>query len=539
MNSLATNLTINLGGNLSRQAKRFQRDLVSLGRQGRVAMNGLGRGVGLASRGLDKFGNRYTGLATGAGAVAVGRWIVNEQRRFTRLGIQAGQSADSIARLKNQIYETARAPEIRVDADGILSAIEEIIEKTGDLKFAQDNIRNIGIALSATGAKGGAIGGIFAEFQKIGITDPDEVLQAIDLLNKQGKAGAFTLQHLSALGPRVVSAYAATGRGGLDMIREMGAVLQVIRQGTGSSEMAATAFEALIRTLMDAKKSKMLESGGIKIFDPEALQQGEEVMRPLNEIMTEIVKKSNGRSSILSQIFDAEAMRAFNAVSGEFKRNGNIDSLERFMEIQADGAVTLRDAARAAKDAAGGLTALVTSTQLFADGKLAPALLEVTDILNSLEASTVDRWLKIGSALAGLLVLNKLSRSAMAILQMLKPTTVGGAMFYGAGSAGLIPATGAAATAQASRIIGAAITDAQVAATGTGKLQQLRQWHMVMGGGADTYQVQAIDAELARRGIKGELKITITPEGAVKVDKLTSSPNFDIDVDAGQMMRSR
>jgi hypothetical protein len=378
------------------------------------------------------------------------------------------------------------------------------------------------------------------------------------------------------------------------MIREMGAVLQVIRQGTGSSEMAATAFEALIRTLMDAKKAKVLESGGIKIFDPEALKQGEEVMRPLNEIMTEIVKKSNGRSSILSQIFDAEAMRAFNAVSGEFKRNGNIDSLERFMKVQADGVATLEDSARAAKDAAAGLTSLVTSLQLFADGELAKTFLQFANALNGLDNKTVDRAIKIGGALAvgggSLWLGNKIFKGGSGLYRLLRPGSgrgisglpggdnvvpvyvvndgFSGRTPLGSGRRGLgtrtpgnttantitkaspwlaglqggglamLPAGIAGVVAVGSRKGMESFALWDVARSSNSRLQQLRQQHMVMGGGADTYQVQAIDAELARRGIKGELKITITPEGTVKVDKLTSSPNFDIDVDAGQMMRS-
>ena len=37
------------------------------------------------------------------------------------------------------------------------------------------------------------------------IKAPEEVLKAIDVLNVQGKSGAFTLQNLAALGPRVIT----------------------------------------------------------------------------------------------------------------------------------------------------------------------------------------------------------------------------------------------------------------------------------------------------------------------------------------------
>ncbi len=529
MNNLTASIAINLDGNMIQQGRRMQQAMNDLSRTGRTAMRGLGTGVGYASQKLDGFGNRYVGLATGAGAAAVGRWMVNEQRRFTRLGIQANQSSEQIAKLKGQIYDTARAPEIRVDAGQIVSAIEEIVEKTGDLKFAQENIRNIGLALSATGGDGGAIGGIFAEFQKIGITRAQDVMQAIDLLNKQGKAGAFTLENLASLGPRVVSAYASTGRGGLDMIREMGAVLQVIRQGTGSSEQAATAFEALIRTLLDAKKSKMLQQGGIKIFDPEALKKGEEVMRPLNEIMVEIVKASKGRASILSQVFDAEAMRSFNAVAGEFIRTGNVESLQKFIDIQADGSTTLRDSARAAHDAAGGLSALATSSKIFADEKLAPAFLQFTEALNKLDNSTVDKWLKIGGAFALIYGGNKVARTGLDAMKYLGVPALPVAVAVGSGII--------------NNVAGSFVDSRHINRSSTDKLLRERDALLSLSPNIPGIppipdkRIDDINAELQRRQFEGQLHITVSPDGSFKVNQLSSSPGFDIDVDSGQMMR--
>lgn len=401
--SLRTSFIIDLAGNLTGRANQFLGGLQRLGAGGARSMQMLQRSVHAASQGLDRLGNRYTAMLSGAAGLGAAKQVADLEERLVRLAIQADVSDTAIARLKRQIFDLAQSGDVRVDPGQIIGALEEIVEKTGDLKFAETNIRNIGLAIQATDAAGKDIGAIMAEFQKMGIIDPKQVLEALDILTVQGKAGAFTLQNLASLGPRVVTAYTSMGRGGVDAIREMGAALQVIRQGTGSSEMAATAFEAVIRTLGDAKKVGMLQKGGIQVFDPQQLKQGKEILRPINELIVEIVKKTGGKKTLLSQVFDAEAIRAFNTAAGEFQRTGSIDSLDKFYKVQADGTVITRDAARAAGTANAAMTNLYTVWKKFADGNLAGPIKNLTETLDGLKPGTVERWLTMAkyAALVG------------------------------------------------------------------------------------------------------------------------------------------
>lgn len=401
MSELRTSVVMDLRGNLERQARRYEGSMRQMASAGQRHMGRLSRAASGAGRMLDSVGNRWVALATGAAGFGTVRNLVALEERFTRLGIQAGRSEEEMEALRRKIFETARAPEIRVDPTQITSAIEAIIEKTGDLQFAEDNIRNIGAVISATGAEGSAIGEILAEFQKMDIRKPEAVLRAIDTLNEQGKSGAFTLQNLAALGPRVVTAYTALGREGPQAIREMGAALQVIRQGTGSSEQAATAFEALLRTLQQADKIKMLQAGGIKLYDPEELEKGRQVLRPINELMVEIVEAVDGRGSRLSTVFDAEAMRSFNAALGEYNRTGAVESLQAFLDVQGDGTTTMSDSARAADTASGALRNLSSAWRNFSDENFSEPIQAAADALNSLDQETVDRWLKIAGMAAG------------------------------------------------------------------------------------------------------------------------------------------
>lgn len=414
MSDLTTKLDINVGGNFNRRLSDNSRSLQRFSQNGQRQLNLLSRSARGISSGLDRIGNRYTALLTGAAGAGTARFLIGLEKRFERIGIQADISSDQVDSLKKEIYATAQAANRRIDPSELTAAVEEIVEKTGDLKFAQDNLDNLAASISATGAMGRDIGGLAAEFQKMDIKQPKLVAEALDILTVQGKEGAFTLENLATLGSRVTTAYTAMGRTGVPAIREMGAALQVIRQGTGTSEMAATAFEALLRTLSDPEKVKVLQSGGIQIFEPDALKNGQEILRPINQLMEEIVKRTSGKKTILGKIFDAEAVRAFNAALGEFNRTGEMESLERFYNVQADGTTIQRDSARAAKTADAAMQSLYTAWQKFADANLTQHIQSLAGAIDQLEPETVDRVIKsivYGiTALAGLSVLSKSAR---------------------------------------------------------------------------------------------------------------------------------
>ncbi len=423
MSDLQTSLVVNLAGNLAQRAQKYSRSIEQMSQRGQKSMRLLNRSANMAGKGLDKLGNRYTTLFTGAGLTLAARQVVGLETRFERLGIQANKTKTEMDALKQTVFDVAQEKEIRVDPSQITSAIEAIVEKTGDLEFAKNNIRNIGMAIQATDAEGNAIGEVLAEFQKMGMVDPSNILKTLDTLNVQGKEGAFTLQNLASLGPRVITAYTATGRTGSQAMREMGAALQMIRMGTGSSEMAATAFEATMRSLTDPKKIQQLQNSGIQIFDPKAAEEGKRVLRPINEIMGEIIKKVNGDATKLGLVFDAEAVRAFNAASSEFQRTGSLTTLQKFMDVQGDGTTTMRDSARAAKTSEAALQNLFTAWQQFQDNELSGPIQDAADALNSLEPGTVQNWLEIGKNIAlvgGAAIILKKSAGAFGTLRDMK-----------------------------------------------------------------------------------------------------------------------
>lgn len=406
MADLKARFLLTLGGNLSRQAAKQGRDLEAMGKRGRRSMQLLQKSVARTGQMMEQAGNRYTTLVAGLATGAAAKGVVDLELKMTRLGIQAGRTEEEMDTLKKKIFEVAQEKEIRVETTQIHGAIAEIIEMTGDLAFAENNIRNIGLAIQATGAEGKAIGGIMAELQKMKISDPVNVMKALDVLNVQGKEGAFTLQNMAALGPRVINAYQATGRAGTDSLKEMGAALQVIRMGVGSSEQAATAFESMLSSLQDNTKVKKLLKMGVQLYDPEVLAEtGEKQLRPVNELMQDIVASANGSANLLFPIFGQEGIRAFNKLMADFKKTGQTDIIDKFMQMTADGTTTVNDSARAAASSAAALTYLKTAIERFADENLTEGIAKLADVINSLDPETVSRIFKgitlgVGSLIA-------------------------------------------------------------------------------------------------------------------------------------------
>ena len=281
------------------------------------------------------------GLAGGAFAIgASAKRVASIETRMERLGIQSQRSTEEMTGLREEIYAVANAPDIRVDPSQLTSAVEAIVEKTGDLEFAQSNLRLIAEAIQGSGGTGDALGRLTAEFRKLGITSDDEVARMLNLLVVQGKTGAFTLGNMAAQGERLFSAFAGLGYEGPGAVRQLGAISQMARQATGSSEQATTATEALLRTLADAAKIDKIESElGVQV------RTGTGDYRALDAILTDLVSAVGGDIVQLSEIFDAEAIRVLNSLVTEEGRRG----YRGFLGIEARGDELGVDAARIAQ----------------------------------------------------------------------------------------------------------------------------------------------------------------------------------------------
>lgn len=435
MGELRASIYLDLAGNLQARAGQFASSLTDLSGRGQRSMGLLRSSMAAAGRGLDSLGNRYTALFSGAAGIGTVKMLMGTDAKFTRLGIAANKADDEIKKVKDSIYQVAQASDIRVDPAALFEGMYAIIEKTGDWEFAINNIRNIGMAIRAAGLEGRVAGDLIAEMPKMEIKDPRDVTAALDILINQGKAAAFPLEKLGALGPRVISLYAGMGRTGLPAIRGMGTALQMAYMGTGGAETAATAFEAFVAEVVG--KSEQLKKVGVNVFE---MVEGKAMMRSVPDLMDEIIRKSNADPRKLKSIFGEQSFRQLTALMAEFQKTGSTESLKQFYNVAGDGVTLHNDTARAAKTAEAALTSLSTAWKKVADEELSGPIKAAAEALNAIGPETTGRIIKgiagVGVALGGLVLVRKAYLGARGIGEMIGRFRSGGALAGAAGSGG-------------------------------------------------------------------------------------------------------
>ncbi len=395
--NLKASFKLDLIGNLFDKTQQLASRLSRMGQTGSRSAHYLSKSLQAADMGLNKLANRYTGFITGAGGALAVRNAASLELRLTRLGVQAEISQKEVNKLNNEIYRISQMRDININPDELLSSVEKIVSKTGNLKFAEDNLKNLAYTISATGAAGNDVGAMAADlFEKFNITDANTMISTLGMLVNQGKAGAFELRDLATQGERATSAYGQLGRTGVEAAAEMGAMLQMARKSTGSPEQAATSLEAYIRNLNATEKRAKLQKAGIRLMDPEDPKR----MRSAIDIAKDIIKLTKGNVEKIGSVIDAEGIKALNAMIIEYKQTGSFETVDSFVNISRESKGLLADSARVASTLDSSMTSLKTAWTAFANRNLAEPIQKLADALNRIQPEQLDKWLKTAAKIA-------------------------------------------------------------------------------------------------------------------------------------------
>ncbi len=329
---------------------------------------------------VSKVDKASSGFKTKLGALGVslslgaaGNQIIDIDAQLTRMGMTADASAEQVNRLKQKIFEAAQDPNIKMDPSQIIEALDVVMTKTGDLQYVEDNIKNIAVALQASGAAGVEIGDVFSEFQKKAFK-ASEISNLMDDLVKQGDQGEYTFAKFAKTGKAVLSSYSTIGNS-VEDVKKLNAVMQVLVADTKNEELAATALDSVIAELSDPKKQEKLGLIGVSVRDSEGN------FRDLADIMADVlaVAEKEGNIDFLGEVFGVTSMKAVRA----FQNYGK--NYKKLTEDLGDttGALEAKSA-RMAGTMKANLQNLQTSFLKFADTNLAKPLENLNNLLSYL-----------------------------------------------------------------------------------------------------------------------------------------------------------
>lgn len=186
---------------------------------------------------------RTAGIATAAAgyvAIRTARDYAQLERTIGRVIINADKPATAIKptiAVLQQLADTAKLP-----FDQVVQGLETLIASGRSLEEGLAFLPTVARTAQASGAEMSDIAlTADAMASSLGIT-ADKMQEAFDILAFEGKAGKFELRDMAAELPALAPAFAALGYEGTEGLKKLAAMLEIVRNQTGSSSEAATNF---------------------------------------------------------------------------------------------------------------------------------------------------------------------------------------------------------------------------------------------------------------------------------------------------------
>jgi len=381
---LKTDIILNLAGNLSAKAKQYGASMSEFAQRNEKAMTMIQRSAEVAGRGIDTLGNRYVGIGAAFLTGATVRGIGNFSEQMTRLGTNAKLTDEQVSSLKTSILELANQKDIRIDTTQLTAAVDELLGKTGDFEFVQNNLENMGLFMQAFGADAKSSGALFAQFREKGIKDAKQVMNTIDDLYSQFAVGSVNVKDLASISEQLFAVYQGKGP---QAITQMASLVQLFAKTKGNANESLTSIQGVFEAFSDKQKVEFLSRQGIDVF-----KKGTKELREPVELLLEIMDKAKNDPMKLGDVFDSTAKQGL----ASLYTKENKELLRQMNKSTGEYGETQKAAAKNAAEFNNAVKSLNTSFQNFAESRLSQPIRDLADAINSVDEKTVDNWLKWG-----------------------------------------------------------------------------------------------------------------------------------------------
>lgn len=292
---------------LERAAAMQARAAPMLERASRAAA-GWGSGLAVAAGGLGALGGAMIGSRIKEAVVDYAAL----ERQMNRIGLTGGASADETAQALTLIKKMAE--DMKLPLDTAVSGLDALVASGKTMEEALAFLPSVLATAQASGAATSDIARTamtMAGALKVPVT---EMQSAFDSLVVAGNLGHFELDAMSQHLPKIAASAQKLGLVGVDGVRRLGAMLQVVRDASGTDEQAATgvtdAFEKLLSPTV--LKAALKAGHNFKKIMLDAEKQGKNSFEAIIEYLRLKTKGTDlEKNLLLSSIFsEADSRRA-------------------------------------------------------------------------------------------------------------------------------------------------------------------------------------------------------------------------------------
>ncbi len=272
-----------------------------------------GRGAGMLA-GVAGFG---LGMATSLLGGEIDD-VRSFEQAIARLAIAQGKTNEQMSPFRREVTRISK--DLGIGRDKVMAGVTAYQALTGDTKGAAEAMELFARVSVATGAATDEVATTAAALRQNLKIDPKDLEAAFDVLNAQGKAGAIELRDLASEMATLAAGFQRfKGSAGVGGMSKLGAALQIVRRGFGSSSEAATGLESLMGAII--KNASKLEKADkkIRIFD-----RGKGGKKQLRDFASIIESISNSKlmkdpTALSKALGRQEAETAFQTLAGNWK----------------------------------------------------------------------------------------------------------------------------------------------------------------------------------------------------------------------------
>ncbi|MBX5082166.1 phage tail tape measure protein [Rhizobium lentis] len=278
------------------------------------------------------------GVALAAGARAAVIDFAAVERQMERIGITADASAEQTKAAFLNLQTVTKQFAIPLD-DGI-RALDTLVSSGLSLQDAMAFLPSVLATAQASGSATEDIANTAIKAASALKIQTSEMQKAFDVMVAGGKAGQFELKDMAAYIPELANSFASLGYEGQGGLKQLIALLQTLREDTGSASAAATQAQNIFGKMFSSDTAKKFSDFGIDLRrEMEAAKKsGEDAVTALVRLSNEAVK---GDLSKLPLLFTDQEFRL-----GMQSLMTSADSYKKFIDAvnsnKVDGTV-MRD----------------------------------------------------------------------------------------------------------------------------------------------------------------------------------------------------
>lgn len=271
---------------------------------------------------------RAAGIVTTA-AIAIGGKAVkdfaNFERAMVRIGITAGATADQTAAASRDVQNLSS--KFALPLEQTLAGLDTLVASGLSLEEALAFLPSVLATAQATGSATEDIANTAIKASSALNIEATKMQNAFDIMVAGGKAGQFELKDMAQYIPELANSFASLGYTGEEGLKMLIALLQTLREDTGSAGAAATQLQNIFGKMQSEETINRFKKFGVNLTAEmeKAKAAGEDAVSAFVRLSKEALK---GDLSKLPLLFSDQEFRL-----GMQSLITSADALEKFINV--------------------------------------------------------------------------------------------------------------------------------------------------------------------------------------------------------------